>query len=315
MPPPYSTSMRSMVSRRAPLAYDPLRDPYDPRYRATVEEPLPIVSDYRPPTPNDATPQIDTRAADPPTSNPWTDPRGMWTDEGWDGESLVTNPRQTSQRTVVDTTDDYAVPRVRVDDPPVTTTDPPPTTTTPPPATTPNYATLPLPAGTMPGTGWDPAKWGSERTVKYVAASILSRYQDANGFIDIPAAMQDPEWKQWFPNARFVEGGASDSIDFGDTLSDFTGGTPVGIVDVGWEFDPVKKTGRGLTWLPRNASTAARTTAPPPPTAPTTPGPEAPAEEGDGSRRSPNVTMNAFAYERLVPMNDLMRWRASRRTV
>jgi hypothetical protein len=318
MAAPYTT-MRSTMARRRLL--EPGRvDPYDPNYLTTPldRDVVPIASDYRPPTPNDATTQIDPRAADPPASNPWVDPRGIgfngeqWNDGGWDGESLIYTPRGTAPRSTTSRAPEDVY--VREPETPTAPTTPPPTTPPPSGTTTPpasvDYRTLPLPTpGAMPGTGWDPGKWGNERTVKYVAASILNRYTDENGFIDLRQAMQDPDWRTWFPNARLIEGGAQDSIDFGDTLSDFTGGTPVGIVDVGWEFDPVNRRGRGMTWLPRNAAGAPTTT-----TAPPTVPPPSWREPNDPPTTAPTDTsINELAYERLVPLNDLMTWRTSRR--
>jgi hypothetical protein len=319
MPPPYATNtIRSTVGRRRMPVYDPNEDPYDVRYgSATMLPPEPpVVPVGPPPSPNTATTTPDPRYDDPPTSNPWTDPRQGWSAQGgWTGESLMDRSELTAPRR--DETNPEG-DRTRLTPPVV------------PPAggnyanTGGDYSTMPLPTGESPGNGWDAGKWGNERSVKYVAAAILNRYRNANGYIDLKEAMQDPEWKAWFPNAKAVEGGAHDSIDFGDTLSDFTKGTPVGIVDVGWEFDPVKKTGRGMTWLPRNAAGPARTTAaaprtllPPvvPPVVPPpfggSPGPEEPPRNDLLSTATAEI--NPEAYRRLVPMRDLMAWRSRTR--
>ena len=47
-----------------------------------------------------------------------------------------------------------------------------------------------------------------------------------------------------------MEGGAGDKIDFGQLLSDFESGSPVGIVDVGQQFDPRNNSGGGWQWIP-----------------------------------------------------------------
>lgn len=83
-------------------------------------------------------------------------------------------------------------------------------------------------------------------TVKNTFAKIASRYQNTPS--GLRALMNDPDFKAAFPNARLVEGGAGDKIDFGGVLSDFESGTPVGIVDVGLSFDPTNDTGAGWWW-------------------------------------------------------------------
>jgi hypothetical protein len=312
-----------VMTRRTPRGYDPREDPYALGYETaplTVVPPTVTVGGEPPRdprlAPNTATDRVDPRVADPPTSNPWTDPRTAWnTEGGWEGESQPDRYRRNRTTASRDPEDE----RTRL------VVDPPGTTPTPPPVTTTafDYATAALPVGDIPETGWDAGKWGNERSVKYVAAAILNRYKDANGFIDIPAAMQDPDWKQWFPKATFVEGGAHDSIDFGDVLSDFTKGTPVGIVDVGFAFDPTNKTGRGLTWLPRNATGTTKpvTTASPGTTTPTPPVAVRPPVDYAVPRPRPDVVNGAAdidpeAYRRLAPpINDLMTWRRTRQRV
>ncbi len=65
------------------------------------------------------------------------------------------------------------------------------------------------------------------RSMKHVFGAIASNYgNDRSRIGDI---VTDPQFTQWFPNARLVD---DDEIDFGGQLSDFTGGSPVGLVDV-----------------------------------------------------------------------------------
>ncbi len=93
--------------------------------------------------------------------------------------------------------------------------------------------------------GWDPAKWGNpdEMGAKYIIGEILGRYNPTRE--GITAAMEDPDFKRFFPNARLI--GHGDKIDFGDTPSDFVrGGPPVGVVDVIGNYD--ENTGVGTNW-------------------------------------------------------------------
>lgn len=65
------------------------------------------------------------------------------------------------------------------------------------------------------------------RSMKHVFGGIASRYGNDRNNLD--AIMRDPEFLQWFPNARRVK---DDTIDFGGQLSDFETGVPVNLVDV-----------------------------------------------------------------------------------
>jgi len=104
--------------------------------------------------------------------------------------------------------------------------------------------------GTMEGfnTGDYGGDVKARTSVKNTFGRIASRYAASPN--SMAAMMADPDFKAAFPNARLVPGGAGDKIDFGGVLSDFEGGTPVGIVDVGTSFDPRTNTGRGWAWQP-----------------------------------------------------------------
>ncbi len=107
-------------------------------------------------------------------------------------------------------------------------------------------------AGTRPAGGYEPDKWGTQNSVKYIATEILSRYPATPS--GLKQAMQDPDFKAQFPDAQLV---GHDKIDFGSTLSDFTSGVPVGIVDVGEAFDETNDTGKGWWWGAPGSGSAA----------------------------------------------------------
>ena len=94
--------------------------------------------------------------------------------------------------------------------------------------------------------GYNAQNIGTMRSVKYIAGEIFSRYPPTPE--GLRQAINDPDFKQWFPNARLIEGGAGDKIDFGGILSDFDKGVPVGVVDVGRAFDPSNNTGGAWVW-------------------------------------------------------------------
>ena len=101
----------------------------------------------------------------------------------------------------------------------------------PPPAAPPapaafDYANAPLPTRGGAGqlTGY-PSDLG--RSMKHVYGAIASRY--GNDRANLDKILADPEFQQWFPNAKKVK---DDTIDFGGQLSDFTDGVPVNLVDV-----------------------------------------------------------------------------------
>lgn len=108
---------------------------------------------------------------------------------------------------------------------------PPPPRRTPPPDFVPN--------------GWDAQKWGTQDSVKYRAGEILWKYPPTPE--GLRQAVQDPEFRELFPNARIVEDNTGDKIDFGGVLSDFDHGVPVYRVDVGKAFSAGG--GEGWTWL------------------------------------------------------------------
>jgi len=104
--------------------------------------------------------------------------------------------------------------------------------------------------GTM--RGFEQGDYGGDvkarTSVKNMFGRIAQRYQHAPNSIDL--ILNDPDFKQLFPNAKRVPGGAGDKIDFGGVLSDFETGTPVGIVDVLEASDPSRNTSTGWQWLP-----------------------------------------------------------------
>jgi hypothetical protein len=85
----------------------------------------------------------------------------------------------------------------------------------------------------------------AKNSMKNVFGQIASRYKAAPS--SLAAVMNDPDFKQFFPNARIVEGGAGDKIDFGG-MTDPHSGASVGVVDVGGAFDPINDSGAGWTW-------------------------------------------------------------------
>jgi len=72
------------------------------------------------------------------------------------------------------------------------------------------------------------------RSMKHVFGAIASRYGNDRSLL--PQILQDPEFQQWFPNARLI---GDDKIDFGGMLSDFDSGVPVNVVDVSRGGDDV----------------------------------------------------------------------------
>lgn len=96
----------------------------------------------------------------------------------------------------------------------------------------------------------------ARNSVKNTFGRIASRYPATPQ--GLQQAMQDPEFKQAFPNARFVEHPTGDKIDFGGVLSDFESGSPVGVVDVGRAFSGQGQTEQtGWQWLPDSTSNSA----------------------------------------------------------
>lgn len=87
-------------------------------------------------------------------------------------------------------------------------------------------------------------------SVKYTFGRIASKYAPTPDQLD--ALMADADFKAKFPNATKV---GKDSIDFGGVLSEFSKGTPVGLVDVGQAFDDKANTGDGWWWGVQDPST------------------------------------------------------------
>jgi hypothetical protein len=85
-------------------------------------------------------------------------------------------------------------------------------------------STLPTRGNAGQLTGY-PGELG--RSMKHVFGSIASRY--GNNRSSLAQIMNDPEFKQWFPNAKQLD---DDEVDFGGQLSDFDEGVPVGLVDL-----------------------------------------------------------------------------------
>lgn len=86
----------------------------------------------------------------------------------------------------------------------------------------------------------------ARNSVKNTFGRIASRYKNAPSSID--AVMADADFQRYFPNARKIEGGAGDKIDFGGVLSDFESGVPVHEVDVLGAADPSSDSAMGWTW-------------------------------------------------------------------
>lgn len=87
----------------------------------------------------------------------------------------------------------------------------------------------------------------ARNSVKNTFGRIASRYEHKPS--SLKAIMADPEFQKYFPNARLVEGGAGDKIDFGGVLSDFESGVPVGVVDVMQAADPNADSSMGWAWM------------------------------------------------------------------
>ncbi len=92
----------------------------------------------------------------------------------------------------------------------------------------------------------------ARNSVKNTFGRIASRYPATPDGLKM--AMQDPEFKAAFPNARLIDHPTGDKIDFGGVLSDFESGTPVGVVDVGRSFAPDQKEQTAFVWQPEDTS-------------------------------------------------------------
>jgi len=153
--------------------------------------------------------------------------------------------------------------------------------------TSPGQSTTPTPPGTQPPAppGGQPAPftreerdkltWGTvgrmegfevgstyggdvkaRNSVKNTFGRIASRYPATPA--GLRQAMEDPEFKRAFPNARLIDHPKGDKIDFGGVRSDFESGTPVGVVDVGRAFSgPDQQEQTAWVWQPESTSSAA----------------------------------------------------------
>ena len=95
----------------------------------------------------------------------------------------------------------------------------------------------------------------ARNSVKNTFGRIASRYPATPQ--GLRQAMEDPEFKRAFPNARLIDHPKGDKIDFGGVLSDFESGTPVGVVDVGRSFSGADQTEQtAWVWQPETTSSA-----------------------------------------------------------
>ena len=95
----------------------------------------------------------------------------------------------------------------------------------------------------------------ARNSVKNTFGRIASRYPATPQ--GLRQAMEDPEFKRAFPNARLIDHPKGDKIDFGGVLSDFESGTPVGVVDVGRSFSGPDQTSQtAWVWQPETTSAA-----------------------------------------------------------
>ena len=92
----------------------------------------------------------------------------------------------------------------------------------------------------------------ARNSVKNTFGRIASRYPATPE--GLRQAMQDPEFRANFPNARLIDHPTGDKIDFGGVLSDFESGTPVGVVDVGRAFAADQKDQTAFVWQPEDTS-------------------------------------------------------------
>lgn len=95
----------------------------------------------------------------------------------------------------------------------------------------------------------------ARNSVKNTFGRIASRYPATPA--GLRQAMEDPEFKRAFPNAKLVDHPTGDKIDFGGVRSDFESGTPVGIVDVGRSFSGANQQEQtAWVWQPESTSSA-----------------------------------------------------------
>ncbi len=260
------------IARRARTVYRPEEDPYSPDYVGRVVAPSPL-------------PVVEAPITRPSAPNPRdpNDPRNRtWSDAGWEGESdSIVGPAPPP----------VVAPTTLIEDR--------------------NKLTYGGGTGTLLGFNTD--GYGGDtkaaNSVKNTFGRIAQRYAAGPGQVD--ALMADPDFKRFFPNARKVEGGAGDKIDFGGVLSDFESGSPVGIIDVGNRFDPSNNSGGGWQWDDGGSKTTPTTyTAPAVATAPTVVDPVVVPAGADPRQ----VAMTQTGYKRIsAPLRDLAKWAALKR--
>lgn len=122
----------------------------------------------------------------------------------------------------------------------------------------------------------------ARNSVKNTFGRLASRYPNTPE--GLKQLVNDPDFQKYFPNASLVPGGAGDKIDFGNVMSDFETGSPVGVVDVLVNADPTKNSADGWAWQPAGASSG---TPAPPPTPPTPPTPPGPNDQTGGGTTTP----------------------------
>lgn len=93
----------------------------------------------------------------------------------------------------------------------------------------------------------------ARNSVKNTFGRIASKYPATPE--GLRQAVEDPEFKAAFPNAKLVDHPTGDKIDFGGVLSDFESGSPVGVVDVGRSFSGAsQKEQTAWVWQPEGTS-------------------------------------------------------------
>lgn len=106
--------------------------------------------------------------------------------------------------------------------------------------------------------GWNTGDYGGDdvaaNSVKNTFHAIAQRYPSTPS--GLKQMMADPDFQRAFPNAKRIEHPTGDKIDFGGVLSDFSKGTPVGVVDVGRAFSGEGDTGEGWDWMPEGGGEA-----------------------------------------------------------
>lgn len=93
-------------------------------------------------------------------------------------------------------------------------------------------------------SGFNTGEWGTDargtNSIKNTFGKIASRYGAKPS--SLAQIVADPDFQRFFPEARIVEGGAGDKIDFGD-------GAPV---DVLQSADPNSDTATAWAWMPED---------------------------------------------------------------